>query len=85
MMDQDVELKKLRWRCRRGMMELDILLGRWLDQRWRQSPMAERDIFLRLLACEDDILWRWLSGLEKPADYALADLVEHIRNLPIRA
>ena len=47
--------------------------------------MAERDVFLRLLACEDDILWRWLSGLEKPADYALADLVEHIRNLPIRA
>ena len=84
MMDQDVELKKLRWRCRRGMMELDILLGRWLDQRWRQSPSEQRDVFLRLLACEDDILWRWLSGLEKPADYALADLVEHIRNLPIR-
>ena len=84
-MDQDVELKKLRWRCRRGMMELDILLGRWLDQRWRQSPSEQRDVFLRLLACEDDILWRWLSGLEVPTDGALAQLVERIRNLPIRA
>lgn len=84
-MDDDVELKKLRWHCRRGMMELDVLLGRWLEREWRQSPTATREVFLKLLACEDDILWRWLSGLEKPSDGELAELVEVIRNLPVRA
>lgn len=84
-MTDDIELKKLRWRCRRGMMELDVLLGRWLEREWRQSPSTVRGVFLRLLETEDDILWRWLSGLEKPVDGTLADLVEHIRNLPVRA
>ena len=30
-MEEDVLLKKLRWRCRRGMRELDQLFGRYLD------------------------------------------------------
>lgn len=36
--DDETELRKLRWRCRRGMRELDQLLERWLDREWRQSP-----------------------------------------------
>ena len=84
-LDDDTELKKLRWRCRRGMRELDQLLERWLDRAWRQSPTDEREVFLRLLDTEDDILWRWLSGLERPGDPELATLVDQIRNLPVRA
>lgn len=83
--DEALEYKRLRWRCRRGMMELDELLGRWLERCWRQSPSAERGLFLQLLDTEDDILWRWLSGLEHPADDALAALVQRIRELPFRA
>ena len=84
--DDDLEFRKLRWRSsRRGMMELDELLGRWMDRCWRQSPSAERAVFMRLLDAEDDILWRWISGLEQPDDGDLAALVERIRNLPFRA
>ena len=78
----DVELRKLRWRCRRGMRELDQLFERWLDREWRQSPSEERGVFLQLLACEDDKLWRWFIGHEVPEDAALAAMVEKIRNLP---
>ena len=53
--EDDIELKKLRWRCRRGMRELDQLFGRYLDQRWGQAPTAERAVFLQLLETEDDI------------------------------
>ena len=35
--DNEVELKRLHWRCRRGMRELDQLLVRWLDRQWTQS------------------------------------------------
>ncbi len=78
----DVELRKLRWRCRRGMRELDQLFERWLDREWRQSPSEERGVFLQLLACEDDKLWRWFIGHEVPEDAALAAMVGKIRNLP---
>ena len=78
----EAELRKLRWRCRRGMRELDQLLERWLDRAWRQSPTDERAVFLRLLATEDDTLWRWFLGHEAPADVEIAALVERIRSLP---
>lgn len=80
--DEELELRKLRWRCRRGMRELDQLLGRWLEREWRQSPTAIRAVFLRLLDTEDDKLWRWFLGHETPADADLAALVQHIRQLP---
>ena len=78
-MSEEAELRKLRWRCRRGMRELDQLLERWLDTRWRQSPTAEREAFLRLLDSEDDKLWRWFLGHEVAEDVEVAALVERIR------
>jgi len=76
------DLSRLRWRCRRGMRELDQLLERWLTQRWEVASEAERGVFLRLLACEDDRLWVWLMGHEVPEDAELAALVHTIAQLP---
>lgn len=75
-------LRRLRWRCRRGMRELDQLLTRWLDARWPQASEAERGAFLRLLDCEDDRLWTWFLGHGRPADAELDALVRDIRELP---
>ena len=80
-LDDDTELKKLRWRCRRGMRELDQLFERWLEREWRQSPTPQRELFLRVLDTEDDTLWRWFLGHEVPADVEIAALVERIRSL----
>jgi len=80
--DEVAELRKLRWRCRRGMRELDQLLVRWLDRAWATSPEAERAVFLQLLDCEDDRLWRWFLGHETAPDAALDSLVQRIRTLP---
>ena len=75
-------LKQLRWRCRRGMRELDQLLVRWLDREWQSSSESDRAVFLRLLDCEDDRLWRWFLGHETPPDASLDALVQRIRQLP---
>ncbi|HET8818758.1 MAG TPA: succinate dehydrogenase assembly factor 2 [Xanthomonadaceae bacterium] len=80
--DQDAELRKLRWRSRRGMRELDQLFTRYLDREWTQSPEAERAVFRRLLDCEDDRLWRWFMGFDHADDAELDALVQRIRNLP---
>ena len=79
-MTQDI--RKLRWRCRRGMQELDLLLLRYLDQRHAAASDAERAVFLRLLDTEDDKLWHWFMGHDTPADAELLQLVQRIRQLP---
>lgn len=76
------EYKRLQWRCRRGMRELDLLLTRYLDREWTRDSDAERGVFLRLLDCEDDRLWRWFLDLEPAPDDALDSLVRRIRSLP---
>lgn len=78
----EAELRRLRWRCRRGMRELDQLMERWLDRCWKGSSERERAVFLRLLETEDDSLWRWFLGYDTPPDDDLSHLVERIRALP---
>jgi antitoxin CptB len=78
----DGDLRPLRWRCRRGMRELDQLLVRYLEQRWPQAPDAERGVFRRLLDGEDDTLWAWCTGSSRPPDPELAALVDRIVQLP---
>ena len=80
--EADAELKRLRWRCRRGMRELDQLLTRWLDREWTAASDAQREVFLRLLDSEDDRLWRWFLGHETAPDAALDSLIQSIRTLP---
>ena len=77
-MTSTAELQRLRWRCRRGMRELDRLLERYLESRWTVAEPSERAAFERLLACEDDELWRWFLGRLSPDDPELISLVEHI-------
>jgi antitoxin CptB len=74
--------RAIRWRCRRGMRELDQLLARWLDREWTAASDSQREVFLRLLDSEDDRLWRWFLGHETAPDAALDSLVQHIRTLP---
>jgi antitoxin CptB len=81
-MTEDSELKRLRWRCRRGMRELDQLMLRYLDRAWPQSPDSERKLFLQLLDCEDDKLWAWFMGREQPEDKGLHEIVQRILQLP---
>lgn len=68
----------VRWRCRRGMKELDVLLERWLDARWAAAGSAKRAAFTALLAEPDPQLAAWLLGGERPADPACAALVDDI-------
>ncbi|HEY5972449.1 MAG TPA: succinate dehydrogenase assembly factor 2 [Pseudoxanthomonas sp.] len=78
----EIELRRIRWRCRRGMRELDQLFGRYLEREWEQASDEDRGVFLQLLECEDDKLWRWFMGYEQCPDDALAPLLQRIRQLP---
>lgn len=79
--DCDTQRKRLRWRCRRGMRELDQLMLRYLDQRWAGADSEERATFERLLDTEDDQLWRWCMGREVCTDKPLNDILKRTLEL----
>ncbi len=76
---ENAEVKRLRWQCRRGMREMDMLLERWLDAHFSSANPAVRGHFAALLQTEDDLLWDWLMGKGAPAEAERAALIEQIR------
>ena len=68
----------LQWRCRRGMRELDLLLGRWLERRWPLANADLRGAFLRLLDEQDPRIAGWLLGEHCPDDPPMAALIRDI-------
>ena len=70
---------QLAWRCRRGMRELDLLLLRWVEQRFDTAAAEERTLFARLLETPDPQLALWLFGAERPAHEGLDRLVQGLR------
>jgi antitoxin CptB len=60
------------------MKELDVLLGRWLEQCWPVADAARRRDFEWLLEQPDPDLADWLMGGARPAGSARAGLVDDI-------
>lgn len=75
----DYPEKSLRWRCRRGMQELDTLLLSYLEKHYPDADAASRQSFMVLLQQPDDVLWDWLSGRIQCQDSELQALIDCIR------
>lgn len=71
---------RLRWLCRRGTKELDLLLGRFLEAAYANEPPQVQRAFERLLECQDPELYALLSGRVHADDPEIVDVVERIRN-----
>lgn len=61
------EIGQLRWRCRRGMRELDRLLIAYLNDHYAAASAAEQRAFSELLDLPDPQLWQYCSGREQPS------------------
>ena len=58
--------KALRWRQRRGMKELDVLLERYYNRHYESASAADKAAFDRLLDREDPEIWLWVVSQEAP-------------------
>ena len=70
---------RLRWRCRRGMRELDQLLGWYLEARFPHVDNAAQQAFADLLEQQDPALWDWLTGRSAAAEARWQRIVDEIR------
>ncbi len=75
----DADLNKLRWRCRRGTLELDVILQYFLEHKFSQVTAKEQQAFIRLLELEDDTLLHYFMEEQEPDDAALKALVAKMR------
>ena len=74
------ELRRLRWRCRRGMLENDLVLARFLDRHAASLGAGDLAELERLLALPDPDLWALVSGRAECGDVRLATMVERLRS-----
>lgn len=72
-----LEIRRLRWQCRRGMLELDHLLDRFLDLGYADLNAVERSTFLALLGEQDTRLSDWFMSRAEP-DAPYGELIRHI-------
>ena len=72
--------KRLRWRCRRGTREMDLILGRFLETVGGDLDDAARQDLERLLDESDQEILDWIARRSAPPDAALAALVDRIRS-----
>lgn len=80
-MNQPSLKEQLRWQCRRGMLELDFVMQRYLDDRFDTADAAEQALFADLLTAQDPELQAWiLNGVQHP-DPGSQDLIDKIRGI----
>jgi antitoxin CptB len=76
-----VSRSQLIWQCRRGSLELDTLLTRYLEQCYDAGSAIEQAAFHQLVSMEDQQIFQYLSRQSNPDTAELANLVEQISSL----
>ena len=75
------EIDRIRWRCRRGLLELDLVLEAFLREELSSLTQEELGAFARLLDAPDNDLWDWVSGRGDPPEVMAAGLIRRLRSV----
>jgi antitoxin CptB len=78
-MVSETEFKRICWGSRRGMLELDLIMGRYANEFFMQGTDEEQQLYINLLECEDTDLFAWFMGHRK-ADAEHEQIVNVIRS-----
>lgn len=71
---------RIAWACRRGMLELDIVLSRFLEQRYAGLADTERALFAEALTLSDQDLWQLIST-SAPPPANLSSIIRQLREV----
>ena len=73
------ELDRIRWHCRRGMLELDLVLTRFLDRDFGALSETQQEAFKAVLEYPDNDLWDLVCGRMTLQPGDMAAVVERLR------
>jgi antitoxin CptB len=70
------ELDRIRWRCRRGLLELDLILTQFLDQRFDSLTEHQKEQFAQLINNSDNDLWDLISNRQSSKHHDLREIIQ---------
>ena len=73
------EMNRLRWNCRRGMLELDLVLTGFLDKHYPKLTKSQAKVFRELLDYPDTELWDMIIARIEPVEYNMKTVLQLIR------
>ncbi len=77
--DRGARLRRLRWHCRRALLELDLMFQRYWRRVGDDVATADEAALERLVAMEDHDLWDLVSGRRQTDDPQLKGMLERLR------
>jgi len=75
MTESNLELSKIKWRCRRGTKELDFLLLSYFNERYLEAEKEDKNAFLRLLELQDPLLIEFFAVPKKIQDSGIQRII----------
>ena len=76
----DDSIARLRWRCRRGTREMDLLLLRFLERQYPHLDAREQSLFGALLDETDPDLYAWITRQSEPSNPDYLPIIGKINN-----
>ncbi len=80
MMPEDANDSRLRWRCRRGMLELDLILKDFMDRGYIYLNKQQKNVLDQILDYPDQLLFDLFLGHMNSSDKEISELVSYIRH-----
>ncbi|HEY0563729.1 MAG TPA: succinate dehydrogenase assembly factor 2 [Methylophilus sp.] len=81
----DAEQRRLAWRCRRGMLELDIVLQRFVSEQFGSLTLAEMEVFDEMLELPDNDFWALIQSHETQSNQHLQTIISKLQAVTISA
>ena len=73
------ELDRVRWHCRRGMLELDLVLNAFVEREYRELNETESIAFKELLNLPDQELYDLIIGRTEPPEGTVGAILRRVR------
>lgn len=76
----DVYKQRLRWRSRRGLLELDLFFERFLENGFEDLSVAELEVYEDMLMMPDNDLLDWVDGRAQPEEARFLPILARLRH-----
>ncbi|MDA9556318.1 succinate dehydrogenase assembly factor 2 [Vibrio sp.] len=72
------EKARIKWACRRGMLELDVVIMPFFEERFEQLTGSDQRDFVSLLECDDPDLFAWIMGHARSENLKHASMIDKV-------
>ncbi len=72
---------RIRWLCRRGMKELDLVITRFFENDYDSLTEQDQMAFHEFLNLEDPVIYSWILGRSRPENENYDSIIKKLQNM----